>query len=380
MSTNPHANAVARREKLRLKLAQDGIDCFLISGTANVTYLTGFKGEASHLIVAKKKDILVSDARFTEQIKEECPGLEAVIRPPTKKTLDMVVEAVRSLQATSIGFECQVLTVSDFETLKEMLPECSWLATKERVETQRMVKEPAEVVAIQAAIEMAQQAFLALKKGLLKSHSEKNVADELERLMRSYGAQAAAFPIIVAAGPNAALPHAIPSQHCIGNESHLLVDWGASSPSGYKSDLTRVLDIHNFNATNVTTRVESKEKLRRIYSVVLNAQKAAFNTIKPGVSAHDVDLAARQVIADAGFGDFFGHGLGHGIGLQIHEAPWFRPNSATILEAGMIFTLEPGIYLPGWGGVRIEDNILVTNSGAQYLTDVPKELDSNTIT
>ena len=374
---NPHTNAVARRDRLRAKLAQDGVDAYLISGVANVTYLTGFKGEASHLVVSKNKDILVSDARFTEQIKNECLGLEALIRPPTKKTLDMVAEAIRSIKALSIGFECQVLTVSDFESLKELLPECSWLATRERVETQRMVKEPIEIEAICEAIKMAQDAFTSLSKSLLSSETEKNVADELERLMRSMGAQCAAFPIIVAAGSNAALPHAIPSQHCIGNENLLLIDWGASSPSGYKSDLTRVLDTHSFSKTKGQT--ETKDKLRKIYSVVLEAQKAAFNAIKPGVKALDVDHAARQFIADAGFGDYFRHGLGHGIGLQIHEAPWFRPGSETVLEPGMVFTLEPGIYLPGWGGVRIEDNILVTSSGAQYLTGISRELDDNII-
>jgi len=374
---NPHTNADARRDRLRAKLAQDGVDAYLISGVANVTYLTGFKGEASHLVVSKNKDILVSDARFTEQIKNECPGLEALIRPPTKKTLDMVAEAIRSIKALSIGFECQVLTVSDFESLKELLPECSWLATRERVETQRMVKEPIEIEALCEAIKMAQDAFTSLSKSLSPSQTEKNVADELERLMRSMGAQCAAFPIIVAAGSNAALPHAIPSQHCIGNENLLLIDWGASSPSGYKSDLTRVLDTHSFSKTKGQT--ETKDKLRKIYSIVLGAQKAAFNTIKPGVKALEVDHAARQFIADAGFGDYFGHGLGHGIGLQIHEAPWFRPGSETILEPGMVFTLEPGIYLPGWGGVRIEDNILVTSSGAQYLTGISRELDDNII-
>ena len=374
---NPHTNAVARRDRLRAKLAQDGVDAYLISGVANVTYLTGFKGEASHLVVSKNKDILVSDARFTEQIKNECPGLEALIRPPTKKTLDMVAEAIRSIKALSIGFECQVLTVSDFESLKELLPECSWLATRERIETQRMVKEPIEIEALCEAIKMAQDAFTSLSKSLSTSQTEKNVADELERLMRSMGAQCAAFPIIVAAGSNAALPHAIPSQHCIGNENLLLIDWGASSPSGYKSDLTRVLDTHSFSKTKGQT--ETKDKLRKIYSIVLGAQKAAFNTIKPGVKALKVDHAARQFIADAGFGDYFGHGLGHGIGLQIHEAPWFRPGSETILEPGMVFTLEPGIYLPGWGGVRIEDNILVTSSGAQYLTGISRELDDNII-
>jgi Xaa-Pro aminopeptidase len=377
MNMNPHIHADARRDRLRARLAQDGVDAYLISGVANVTYLTGFKGEASHLVVSKNKDVLVSDARFTEQIKNECPGLEALIRPPTKKTLDMVAEAIRSIKALSIGFECQVLTVSDFESLKELLPECSWLATRERVETQRMVKEPIEIEAIKAAIQMAQDAFVALNKLLLPSQTEKNVADELERLMRSMGAQCAAFPIIVAAGSNAALPHAIPSQHCIGNENLLLIDWGASSPSGYKSDLTRVLDTHVFNKT--MGRAESKDKLRKIYSVVLEAQKAAFNAIKPGVKALEVDRAARQLIADAGFGEYFGHGLGHGIGLQIHEAPWFRPGSETVLEPGMVFTLEPGIYLPGWGGVRIEDNILVTSSGAEYLTGISRELDDNII-
>src|SRR5262249_2839239 len=157
----------------------------------------------------------------------------------------------------------------------------------------------------------------------------------------------------------------------VGSGDLLLVDWGATGPTSYKSDLTRVLDTRTKTSSRITAGVT---KLEEVYAVVSKAQGAALRAVRPGASGRDVDAAARQVIADAGFGDYFGHGLGHGIGLQIHEAPAVRPNSDAVLQAGMVITLEPGVYLPGWGGVRIEDDVLVTPDGAEVLTHVPKQL------
>ncbi|MSR31295.1 MAG: aminopeptidase P family protein [Gemmataceae bacterium] len=372
---NPHAAAPQRRQSLRATLTVDGIDAFLVSAAANVTYLTGFTGEASYLIVGKKKDLLVSDARFTEQIAEECPDVEIVIRPPTGKTLDCVAEALRSLGAKSTGFESQAMTVSDFDYLKGLLPEVFWLATRDRVESQRIIKDSAEIMAIRQAISQAEQAFLTWKKWLRPECTEKQCADELERLLRLTGARGSAFPLIVAAGARAALPHAIPSEHSIGKAALLLVDWGANSLVGYKSDLTRVLDTHNYLGKGCGDIA----KLREIHQVVCRAQQAAREVIRPGALASEVDAAARKVIAEAGYEKFFGHGLGHGFGLLIHEGPWLRPKSETPLQPGMVLTLEPGIYLPGVGGVRIEDDFLVIPDGVERLTSLPTSLEENQV-
>ena len=190
----------------------------------------------------------------------------------------------------------------------------------------------------------------------------------LDGYIRRVGGQGSSFPPIVAVGKRSALPHAPPTTHAAGSADVLLVDWGACGPHGYKSDLTRVLD------TRTTSTFGSK--LEEVYAVVLRAQQTAIQLIRPGIDGRTLDTAARSVIADAGYGDYFGHGLGHGIGLQVHEAPALRPNSTHVLQPGMIVTVEPGIYLPEWGGVRIEDDVLVTPDGYEVLTSVPRDLEA----
>lgn len=370
---NPFQNTSERREKLRATLNGAGLDVVIISSVPNVSYLTGFQGEASHLLVGRNKDILVSDARFTEQIREECPGLEALIRPANRKTLEMVAEALRAMGAKKVGFESAILTVCDYESLRELLPEMEWKPVQGLVETQRMEKDTFELAAIRQAIRQAEAAFVELKHGLKPSQTEKAIADNLDSILRRQGARCAAFPLIVAGGPRSALPHAIPGNFTTDQEPILLIDWGARDVTGYHSDLTRVLLNHNYRQESSLS--SPLTRIREIYEVALKAQEAAFAAIRPGVLAGEIDKKARQVIADAGFAEYFGHGLGHGIGLQIHEAPWIRPSSDIRLREGMVFTLEPGIYLPGIGGVRIEDDVLVTGDGAISLTSLPNNWD-----
>ena len=212
------------------------------------------------------------------------------------------------------------------------------------------------------AIREAEKAFAVLCATLRPNRTEKELADDLEYQLRLQGADCSSFPPIVAAGPRAALPHARPTTEPVGDHELLLVDWGASH-KGYKSDLTRVL---------VTGRISPK--LERLYGVVLRAQEQAIASIRPGKTGREIDDVARSVIADAGFGQYFGHGLGHGIGLDIHELPRLSVLDEKPLEAGMVVTVEPGIYLPGWGGIRIEDDVLVTRRGHEVLTNCPKQL------
>jgi Xaa-Pro aminopeptidase len=350
-----------RRQRLAKWLKEEDLGALLISNPVNVTYLTGFSGESSYLILSRKRTVLVSDARFTGQIAEECPGLETHIRPPAKTPYQATAEVLDKLGVRKVGFESAHLTVADLETLAGLAPALSWKGERDRVEQLRMIKDPSEVAQIREAIDIAQRAFAMFVAMLRPEDREKDLADNLEYYIRRAGGRCASFPNIVAVGERAALPHAPPTAKRVEESRLLLVDWGASGRF-YKSDLTRVL---------LTRKISPK--LEKVYTVVANAQAKAIRAIRPGVKAHDIDAEARGVITTAGFGQFFGHGLGHGLGLQVHEAPGLRQNSETILAAGMVMTVEPGIYLPGWGGVRLEDDVLVTEQGCEVLTSVTKE-------
>jgi Xaa-Pro aminopeptidase len=351
-----------RRQKLLETLHQEELDALLLSSPFNVTYLTGFTGEASYLIIGRQRTLLVSDFRFTVQLAEECPDLDVHIRPPSQPLALAVGEVLGKLGFRSVGFESGHLTVAEWETLREQTPGIDWKPGRDRVEQLRAVKDEAEITEIRQAIAIAERAFTAFRALLRPSDSEKDLADALEMYVRRCGGSGTAFPPIVAAGERAALPHAPPTARRVEEAELLLVDWGATGRL-YKSDLTRTL---------ATRRISPK--LEEVYTVVLNAQQQALQCIRPGVRACDVDAAARRVIAEAGYGEFFGHGLGHGFGLQIHEAPFLRPGNEAVLQAGMVLTIEPGIYLPEWGGVRIEDDVLVTPDGGAVLTSVARDL------
>jgi Xaa-Pro aminopeptidase len=351
-----------RRERLARIVADEKLDGGLFTSPVSVTYLTGFSGDSSVLLLGGDQAVLVSDMRYTEQIAEECPGLDTVIRAPTRKLSDAVADTVKRLGWTTVGFESAAMTVSDLDAYREALPSVNFKGGTERVEKLRMVKDESEVAAIREAIGIAERAFDAFRSLLRADDREKDLSDAMDAYVRRAGGTATAFPSIIAVGARSALPHAPPTSHRIGGGELLLIDWGACGRF-YKSDLTRTVGVRSIST-----------KLREIYEVVLGAQQAAMNAVRPGVVARDVDAAARGFIEAAGYGPYFGHGLGHGIGLQIHEGPAIRPHSETVLEAGMVFTIEPGIYLPGWGGVRIEDDVLVTPDGCEVLTHVSREL------
>ena len=354
-------HAARRRRRLSRVLRDEGLDALLISNPVNVTYLTGFSGDSSYLILGRDRTLLVSDARFTTQIAVECPGLEAHIRQVSQTVQQAAVEALDRLAFRSSGFESAHLTVADLETLCDLAPTIAWKGGKERVESLRARKDASEIAQIREAISIAERAFAMFCPMLRPEDCEKELCDNLEMYIRRAGGQCASFPSIVAVGERAALPHAPPTDRRVSEAGLLLVDWGASG-AFYKSDLTRVLATRKISP-----------KLEKVYAVVLKAQERALRAIRPGVKASEIDAEARSAISAAGFGQFFGHGLGHGIGLQVHEAPALRQNSTAILEEGMVVTVEPGIYLPGWGGVRIEDDVLVTPDGCEVLTHVPKD-------
>jgi len=375
-------NHEARRKRLTAILKEEKLDALLINNPTNVTYLTGFSGDSSALLLGERRGILVSDGRFTEQIAEECPGLEPHIRPSSTPLSKAIAEVVEKLGFHNLGFESGYTSVADLETLRELLPTVDWKPARDRVERLRAIKDSTEIDEIREAIHIAEKAFAMFRALIRPSDCEKDLSDAMEMYIRRAGGRCASFPTIVAAGPRAALAHAPPTERRVDSASLLLVDWGASGRF-YKSDLTRILIPRNHSAfSRPAPRGKMKAgdaKLEKVHGVVLAAQQEAIKKIRPGVKACDVDAAARGVIADAGFGSFFIHGLGHGVGLQIHEAPSLRIESKDVLQTGMVVTVEPGIYLPGWGGVRLEDDILVTAEGCEVLTSVPKDLGASTL-
>jgi Xaa-Pro aminopeptidase len=278
------------------------------------------------------------------------------------------------LKVCSVGVESAHLTLAEFETLKELAPALDWSPRKELVEALRAIKDDSEIEQIREAIVIAGRAFTMLRVMLSPKDTEKELADALDGYIRRAGGRGSAFPPIVAAGERSALPHCPPTDRSVAESNFLLVDWGAQGRL-YQSDLTRVIRMPAPRSTRSRAkrgRVETR--LQKVYTIVLQAQARAIAAVRPGVAAKDVDAAARSFIAAAGYGPHFTHGLGHGIGLQTHEAPRVRENSTDVLRAGMVLTIEPGIYLPGWGGVRIEDDVLVTDDGCEVLSAaVPKE-------
>jgi Xaa-Pro aminopeptidase len=354
-----------RRDRLREILKHDGVQALLVTSATNVRYLTGFTGDDSALLVAAERELVVSDGRYTTQLQRECPDVELHIRPVGQTMMPGLAEMIAQLGITRLAFEASAITVADFEELKTAVAAIEFNPVQGRVESLRVIKDDAEIEAIRAAVGVAESAFELFRGRLAPDVTEKELTDHLETDMRRCGAEGSSFAPIVAVGPNAALPHYRGTAATrIGEADFVLVDWGAQVRL-YKSDLTRVV---------VTGKVTTE--FAQIYQTVLAAQERAIAAIRPGVLVRDVDGLARSVIEQAGFGGLFTHGLGHGLGLDIHESPRLRRSSDETLEPGMVVTVEPGIYRPLWGGVRIEDDVLVTPEGASVLSRVPKTLDS----
>ncbi len=356
--------AEQRRDKLRRLIRKAEAEAMLVTNETNVTYLTGFTGDSSYLLLwADRGEVMLSDARYTTQLEEECSGLQLEIRPPSTTILELSEKVINKAKITKLGIEADTMTLSQAAAFNKLLPKVELVSTSGLVEELREVKDKEEIGEIRKAIRLAEQAFAVVRAAMRPEQTERAIAHALENQIRLFGGDCCSFRPIVAVGPRAALPHYRSGWKKIDEDEFVLIDWGARDTL-YVSDLTRVL---------VTGRISPK--LQRIYGVVLKAQQAAIKAIRPGVAAKKVDAAARRVIERAGFGKKFGHSLGHGIGLQIHEAPRLAEKQDKPLKAGMVVTVEPGIYLPGWGGVRIEDDVLVTRGGHEVLSNVPKELE-----
>src|SRR5262245_13057898 len=354
----------ARRDNVRRLFAEKQLPALLVTDERNVTYLTGFTGDSSYLLVVPSRELLITDRRYEPQLAEECPGLELAIRGPGRKLSDFTAETVAKLQLPGLGIEDDTLTVATFEKFREVMKSTQMASMSGWVAELGEVKDAGEIEEIRHAVRIAERAFAVTRASLRLGRTEKEVADELEYQIRLFDGTCGAFPSIIGVGPRAALPHGRPIRESrIGDFEFVLIDWGARGRL-YHSDLTRVL---------VTGKLSPQ--LHSVYGVVLAAQRAAIAAIRPGAVLKEIDAIARKVIEAAGHGNHFGHSLGHGIGLAVHEQPRLAPDQDGELAPGMVVTVEPGIYLEGWGGVRIEDDVLVTEGGCEVLTSVPKELD-----
>ena len=357
----PHLRSRVRI--LQRRLRDKGVGVLLITNPADIRYLTGFVGEDSWAVVRSRSITVyvVTDSRYEQQIGIEAPHVRSLVRRGT--LVNEVGILAEKLQLNQIGLQMDYITLSQRNALVKQIGARKLVPFDDGLFEDRAIKDKLEVGAIQKALRMAQQAFRQTVSLIRPGMTEFEVAAELEYQMRRRGADKASFDTIVAIGPNAALPHAIPGRRKVPAQGLILIDWGART-GGYCCDLTRTLAVGRM-----------PRQVRDVYQVVLEAQLAAIDSIAPGRKLKQIDAVARELITKAGYGAFFGHGLGHGIGLDIHERPVLSHQAAGVLRPGHVVTVEPGIYLPGVGGVRIEDDVLVTKRGHRVLSNLPKTLD-----
>jgi Xaa-Pro aminopeptidase len=351
-----------RRNNIR-KASSKGVNAMLITNPVNIRYLTNFTGGSGCLLIQPGGDTLLSDPRFTIQIAEECPGLEAVINPRSTSVSSVLAELLGN-DSGRLGIESESVTLAQRERLCKDLRNWNSLPVSRFTENLRAVKDSAEVRSIRRAVNAAEQSlgFICRYIADHPDTDEIDIRNVLEFSMRLFGAEDKSFPSIVGAGARAALPHGVPSRQRITGQSHLLIDWGCIW-DGYVSDLTRVLIF------------DRKDKyLRKVYETVLKANEAAIAAIEPGKTCGEIDRIAANVLLKSRLVKEPAHALGHSIGLEIHEDPRFAKDDKTVLKPGMVLTVEPGIYIRDWGGVRIEDDILVTKTGCEVLSSgVPKQ-------
>jgi len=355
-----------RRDRLRRRLVSAELDAMLVTDLFNVRYLSGFTGSNAALLLRADDEtpVLATDGRYVTQAAQQAPDAEVVIERACAAHLAAraAADGVRRL-----GFESHVVTYDGYRLLEHAAPELEFVRAAGTVESLREVKDAGEVALLRLACEAADAALHELVDagGLRPGRTEKEVGRELEARMLDHGADGVSFETIVAAGPNSAIPHHRPTDAVLAAGDFVKIDFGALI-AGYHSDMTRTFVL----APVAQWQLD-------VYRLVETAQRAGREALAPGVCLKDVDGASRQVIADAGFAENFGHGLGHGVGLQIHEAPGISASAAGTLLAGSAVTVEPGVYLPGRGGVRIEDTLVVGTADSptpELLTRFPKEL------
>jgi len=353
-----------RLERFRKLCGEEGLDAFLVANPENRYYLSGYEADDMHLtessgflLITPDRQYLLTDPRYEEAARKEAPGFS--VRIYTQGLSQVLAELLPEMRPERLGVESSYLTWSRYKDVEEQLrkanPSAVVLGFEGLAERLRVIKEPMEIEWIKASLRLTEDALVAVWTQLEPGHKEKDIAWRIERYIREGGGEAVSFPPIVAAGPNGALPHAVPGERRIAKGESLILDLG-SKLRHYCSDMTRTWIAGN-----------PEPKLAEIYRVVREAQLAAQDQLRAGIDSVEVDRVARDLIAKAGYGEYFGHGLGHGVGLAVHEGPSLRRFHGTILEENMVVTVEPGIYLPGYGGVRLENMVRITATGCEVL-------------
>lgn len=339
-----------------------GLSGMIITDPYNMRHISGFRGGEGALYVSATQQVLITDSRYTEQAEKESDF--TIVQEHRGHTREEILkECLEKEEGTlAIGYEDQSLLCCQFDRMTKALPVKEWVALGGKVDELRRIKTAEEIEYLAKAEAIGDVAFSKILDFLKPGITELEVAAELEYQMKKAGAEDLGFNTIIASGLNSSMPHAIPGRKKLEMGDFITMDFGCKY-EGYCSDMTRTVVLG-----------KASEKQKEIYQVVLEAQLAGLAALKPGVTGRSVDQAARDIIVKAGYGDCFGHSLGHSVGLFIHEKPGLAPADETILEAGMIETVEPGIYVPGFGGVRIEDMVLVTEDGYRNLASSPKEL------
>ncbi|MBR0153354.1 MAG: aminopeptidase P family protein [Lachnospiraceae bacterium] len=344
-------------ERIVKLLADKGLDALLVSGAANMRYLAGFTGEG-YVVFTKRGQYVLTDSRYTVAAEEEAPGFQVIeVHKPYPEELSVLFA-----EDEKVGFEGEKMLYADFEGIRDGISQICLSPIAGELDVLRQVKEQWEIDRIAKAEEIGDKAFDAVLGFLKPGLTELEVAAFLEYQMKRLGAEDLSFNTIAAAGLNSAKPHAVPGTYRLQEGDFLTMDYGALY-QGYHSDMTRTVVIG-----------KASEEQKKIYHIVLEAQLAGVDALRAGLRGCDVDKVSRDIIANAGYGANFGHGLGHCVGLEIHESPRLSPKDETVLLPNMVITVEPGIYIKGFGGVRIEDTLVVKEGGSLNLAHSPKKL------
>ncbi|WP_335870655.1 M24 family metallopeptidase [Bacillus sp. 2205SS5-2] len=345
--------------KLREQMSKENIEGLLLSSTYNRRYMTNFTGSSGVAIITESQALFITDFRYTEQAMSQCEGFEIIEHKGSIVT--EVAKNVKELGINKLGFEKDHMTYTTYDAYNKEL-EAELVPVAGVVENLRLIKTSSEIKILKEAADIADAAFKHILDYIQPGKTELDVSNELEFFMRKCGATSSSFDIIVASGHRSALPHGVASEKIIEKGDFITLDYGAYY-KGYVSDMTRTISVG-----------EPSDKLKEIYQVVLDSQLKAMDEIKPGMTGKVADAIARDYIKEKGYGEYFGHSLGHGIGLEVHEGPGLSFRSDVVLTPGMIVTVEPGIYLKGIGGVRIEDDTIITENGNEALTHSTKDL------
>lgn len=348
--------------RTRALLQDHRVDALLVTKRENVRYLSGFTGSTAVLLLTSASDYFITDSRYATQSEREVSGFRIQVLRKSERLLDRVARLLQKKQIDRIGFEAGDLNVESYRECRRKFSPVRMIPLKKGVETLRIIKTEEEVQKILVAVQRAEKAFQSQRRRLRVGVSDREIALSMERVMRRLGSSRVAFDLIVASGERSAMPHGIASDKRLKKGELVIVDFGAEC-GGYFSDMTLTLYMGKRLTGNK----------RKIYEAVREAQEAAVRKVRPGLAFAEIDEAARQVVRKAGFGAYFGHGTGHGIGLEVHELPHVAPKNRQRVREGMVFTIEPGIYIPGLGGVRIEDMVLVTGGRCRVLTRLPKD-------